>query len=91
VNVRRATAAAACAALLGVAGAACADSKDDSGAVTKVDELGPQVAKLRLEVSQLRQEVRTLREEIALLTPTTDPETGLSIPDDTTGSSLRPE
>jgi outer membrane protein TolC len=74
--------------MLGVAGAACSESKDDSGAVTHVEELGPQVAKLRLEVNQLRQEVRTLREELALLTPATDPETGFPIVEDTTTTSL---
>lgn len=84
VNVRRRTIAVLCTAVLALGVAACADSKDDSGAVTKVDELGPQVAKLRLEVSQLRQEVRSLREELLTLTPSTDPETGLSIIDDAT-------
>jgi outer membrane murein-binding lipoprotein Lpp len=88
VRVRRTAVAAACVALLGLTAAACTDSSDDSGAVTRVDELGPQVAKLRLEVSQLRQEVRTLREELALLTPATDPETGFPIVDDTASTSL---
>ena len=88
MNVRRAAVIAACVAVLGLTGAACAESKDDSGAVTRLDELGPQVAKLRLEVSQLRQEVRTLREELALLTPATDPETGFPVVDDTTSTSL---
>jgi outer membrane murein-binding lipoprotein Lpp len=82
--VRRVLLAVACVAVLGVAGTACADSKDDSGAVTKVEELGPQVAKLRLEVNQLRREVRSLREELALVTPSTDPETGLTLVYDTT-------
>ena len=85
--VRRALASAAVAAMLALTGAACAESDDDSGAVTKVEELGPQVAKLRLEVNQLRKEVRALREELALLTPPTDPETGLPLIDDTTGPS----
>ena len=90
--MRRALLVAACAAVLGVAGTACADSKDDSGAVTKVEELGPQVAKLRLEVQQLRQEVRSLREELALVTPSTDPETGLPLAEDaaSTTTTTRP-
>jgi outer membrane murein-binding lipoprotein Lpp len=87
VNVRRAVAL-ACLALLTLGAAACADSTDDSGAVTKVDELGPQVAKLRLEVSQLRREVRSLREELAVLTPATDPDTGLSVIEDPTTTTL---
>lgn len=85
--MRRVLLATACIAILGVASTACADSKDDSGAVTKVEELGPQVAKLRLEVHQLRQEVRSLREELALVTPSTDPDTGLPLVDDTTTST----
>ena len=77
---------ACCIAAFGLAGNACTDSKDDSGATTNLDEIGPQIAKLRLEVQQLRQEVRTLREEVALLTPATDPETGLPL--DTTTTTL---
>jgi len=88
VSARHAAVAAVCAVTLGLTGAACADSKDDSGAVTKLDDLSPQVAKLRLEVHQLRQEVQSLREEVALLTPATDPDTGLPLVDDTTTTSL---
>jgi hypothetical protein len=73
-----------CVAALGVAGAACGDTKDDSGARTNLDEVGPQIAKLRLEVHQLRQEVMRLREEVALVTPVTDPETGLTAETTTT-------
>ena len=77
---RRLLLVALCVAAFGVTGIACSDSaKDDSGASTNLDEVGPQIAKLRLEVQQLRQEVRTLREEVALLTPTTDPDTGLPL------------
>lgn len=50
--------------------AACSESKDDSGAVTNLDDVGPQIAKLRLEVETLRQEVRALREQLAVLDPT---------------------
>ncbi len=86
--MRRRALAAVCVGLLALTGAACAQSDDDSGAVTKLDELGPQVAKLRLEVSQLRKEVRALREELALLTPATDPETGFPVVDDPTATTL---
>ena len=78
-------AAGCCIVALGLAGVACSDSKDDSGATTNLDEVGPQVAKLRLEVQQLRQEVRTLREQVALLSPTTEPE-ALPLPSSTTPS-----
>jgi hypothetical protein len=61
---------------LGVSGVACSDTKDRSGTSTNLDEVGPQLSKLRLEVQQLRQEVRTLQEQVSLLTPATDPETG---------------
>jgi hypothetical protein len=72
-------------AALGVA--ACSSSDDDSGATTNLEEVGPDLAKLRLEVSQLRAEVRTLQETVESLvqaTPTTepletDPSTGLPI------------
>lgn len=76
-----------CVVAFGITGAACSDSKDDSGATTNLDEVGPQIAKLRLEVQQLRQEVRSLREEVALLTPVTDPGTGAPL-DTTTTTAL---
>ena len=85
MTLRHLLAAGCCIVALGLTGAACTESKDDSGATTNLDEVGPQIAKLRLEVQQLRQEVRSLREEVALLTPPTDPETGL--PTDTTATS----
>lgn len=56
-------------------GAACSstDSSDDSGAVTKLDQVGPDIAKLRAEVEQLREEVRELRQQLAGATTTTAP------------------
>ena len=83
-------AAGCCIVALGVTGVACSDSKDSSGATTNLDEVGPQVSKLRLEVQQLRKEVQTLRDEVALLTPATDPQTGLPTETSTTtgGPSL---
>lgn len=77
--MRRTVAAVCCLAALGSIGAACSDSSDDSGARTRLEEVGPEIAKLRLEVQQLREEVRSLREEVAILTPPTDPDTGLSL------------
>lgn len=84
MSIRRAVAVSCCVAALGLGGAACSDSKDDSGATTNLDEVGPQIAKLRLEVQELRQEVMSLREEVALVTPVTDPDTGLSLETTTT-------
>ena len=55
---------------LATGGVACSQSKDDSGAVTNLDDVGPQLAKLRLEVESLRQEVRALREQLAVPGPT---------------------
>jgi hypothetical protein len=81
---RRALAAGCCLVLLGLGSAACSDSKDGSGASTDLDEVGPQISKLRLEVQQLRKEVQTLREEVAVLTPATDPQTGLPAETSTT-------
>ena len=69
----RVIAAGCCVVALGLSGVACSESKDSSGATTNLEEVGPQISKLRLEVQQLRQEVRTLREQIAVLTPTTEP------------------
>jgi hypothetical protein len=87
VNLHRLVIVACCVAALGVGGAACSDTKDDSGARTNLDEVGPQIAKLRLEVQQLRQEVIHLREEVALVTPVTDPDTGLALDTTTTSSA----
>ncbi|MCJ7438344.1 MAG: hypothetical protein MUP97_11370 [Acidimicrobiia bacterium] len=55
---------------LATGGAACSQSKDDSGAVTNLDDVGPQLAKLRVEVDRLRQEVRALRAALAIIDPT---------------------
>lgn len=73
MNVRRGIAAALLTCTLALGGVACSSSseKESSGATTNLDELGPEVAKLRLEVQQLREEVRVLREEIAALVPDT--------------------
>ncbi len=87
MNAWRVLAVACCVAVLGTVGAACSDSTDDSGARTNLDEVGPQIAKLRLEVQQLRQEVIHLREEVALVTPVTDPDTGLALDTTTTTGS----
>lgn len=72
MSARRAVAAIVmCASLgLGAAGCSSTDTGND-GAVTNLDELGPDVAQLRLEVQQLREEVRSLREELATVTTTT--------------------
>jgi hypothetical protein len=82
VRVRRVVAVTCCLAAVGLGAAACSDSKDSSGATTKLEEVGPQLSKLRLEVQQLRKEVQSLREEVALVSPPTDPQTG--VPLDTT-------
>jgi outer membrane murein-binding lipoprotein Lpp len=66
VRPRRALAAGLLGLLLVSGAAACSDSQDDSGAVTNLDEVGPQLAKLRSEVAALRQEVQSLREELAV-------------------------
>jgi outer membrane murein-binding lipoprotein Lpp len=89
VTARRIVAASACVAALALGGVACSDStKDSSGATTNLDEVGAQIAKLRLEVHQLRQEVQTLREDVAQVTPATDPSTGLAV--DTTTTTAAP-
>ena len=67
---RRAIAGVLLALALATGGVASSQSKDDSGAVTNLDDVGPQLAKLRLEVESLRQEVRALREQLAVLGPT---------------------
>lgn len=69
MTVRRSIVAACCVATLAFGGIACSQSKDDSGATTNLDDVGPDLAKLRLEVDQLREEVRRLREEVAVLAP----------------------
>lgn len=56
---------------LTVGGVACTNSSDDSGAVTNLDDVGPQIAKLRAEVAALRAEVRSLREAVATGSATT--------------------
>jgi len=73
MKLRRGIAAALLTCTLAVGGVACSSSseRDTSGATTNLDELGPDVAKLKLEVEQLREEVRILREQIALLAPET--------------------
>jgi hypothetical protein len=87
VRPPRVVAAACCVAALGLTGVACSESKEPSGATTDLDEVGPQVSKLRLEVQQLRQEVQTLREQIVALTPTTVPEELPSQPTTTNGGT----
>ncbi len=67
--MRRSLAAVGCVVALAFAGVACSQSKDDSGATTNLEDVGPDLAKLRLEVDQLRDEVRSLRQQLALLTP----------------------
>jgi len=72
MSARRAAAVIVVCAGLGLGGAACSSSDTgNDGAVTNLDELGPDVAQLRLEVQQLREEVRALREELATVTTTT--------------------
>jgi outer membrane murein-binding lipoprotein Lpp len=70
-RVRQLVGATAVAMTLGLGVAACSESRDDSGAVTELDEVGPQLAKLRAEVDALRQEVRALREQLATTGTTT--------------------
>ena len=66
---------------LGLGAAACSsNSSGDKGAVTELDKLGPDVAKLRLEVQQLRQEVRTLEQQLALLQPASTDTTTTTTP-----------
>jgi outer membrane murein-binding lipoprotein Lpp len=69
----------ACTFVLGAA-ACSSDSSGDNGAVTQVDKLGPDVAKLRLEVQQLRQEVQSLRDEVAALQPASSDTTTTTTP-----------
>jgi outer membrane murein-binding lipoprotein Lpp len=72
VSARRALANGVLAASLALAGAACDTSTDDSGATTNLEDVGPDLARLRLEVQQLREEVRALQEQVLQLTGTTD-------------------
>jgi hypothetical protein len=71
VRSKRLAAATLAAGLLVVGATACDSGNDDTGARTNLDEVGPQIAKLRLEVSQLRRELRSLSQEVLALTPTT--------------------
>ncbi len=48
---------------------ACSQTKDDSGAVTNLEDVGPQIARLRAQVDALEQQVRTLQEQVAVLDP----------------------
>lgn len=63
--MRRAGSVALLAIALTVGTACSSDNNDDSGAVTNLDDVGPQIARLRAEVAALRAEVRSLREEVA--------------------------
>jgi outer membrane murein-binding lipoprotein Lpp len=84
--IRRVVASGLMVAGLGATAAACSTSSDQ-GEVVNVEELGPQIANLRLEVQQLREEVRTLRDEVAALTPTSAlPEESAESPTDTTSA-----
>ena len=77
-TARRGIATALLSLTLAVGGVACSSSESEpSGATTNLDELGPEVAKLRLEVQTLREEVRTLREELATVVPDTTTDTSL--------------
>jgi len=84
------------AALLGVGAASCgSDGNDDSGATTNLDDVGPQITKLRLEVSQLRRELRSLSQEVLTLTtttttPATASTTTTSAPTDTSSTTTAP-
>jgi outer membrane murein-binding lipoprotein Lpp len=80
MTLRRALAGAVLAALLMTGAAACSSSNDDSGAVTNLDDVGPQLAKLRLEVESLREEVRALREQVAVLDPSSVTTTSTTTP-----------
>ena len=72
MRARRALASGGLAVALALAGAACGSSTDDSGATTNLEDVGPDLARLRLEVQQLREEVRSLQEQVLQLTGTTD-------------------
>ena len=53
-----------------LAGAACSSDsgeKDRSGAVTNVEEVGPQLAELRNEVAQLNEIIRQLQAQVTEL------------------------
>ena len=53
-----------------LAGAACSSDsgeKDRSGAVTNLEEVGPQLAELRNEVAQLNEIIRQLQAQLAEL------------------------
>ena len=67
---RAAVVLAVCGITIGAVGCA-SDDAGDSGAVTDLGEVGPELARLRAEVSQLRLEVRELREEVASATGAT--------------------
>jgi outer membrane murein-binding lipoprotein Lpp len=72
MTARRVVATALVAVSVGLGGSACSgSSSDNSGAVTNLDNVGPQIAKLQSEVDALRAEVRALREELATSTTTT--------------------
>ena len=72
MNGRRVLAVALVAVSLTLGASACSgSSNDNSGAVTNLDEVGPQITKLQSEVDALRVEVRALREELAASTTTT--------------------
>ena len=72
MSVRRAAAVCVMAIALGLGVAACSSTDTpDNGAVTNLDEVGPEIAALKLEVQQLRQEVAALREALASTTTST--------------------
>jgi len=72
MRAQRVLAAALVAVSLTLGASACSgSSNDNSGAVTNLDEVGPQIAKLQSEVDTLRAEVRALREAISASTTTT--------------------
>jgi hypothetical protein len=72
MNAPRAVAVSLVVAGLSFGAVACSSSDTGSeGAVTNLDEVGPELARLRLEVEHLREEVRALREKIATPPTTT--------------------
>jgi outer membrane murein-binding lipoprotein Lpp len=71
VSIRRVAASLVLAGIVGIGTVSCSSSgsHDNSDAVTNLDKLGPEVAKLRLEVEQLRQEVQALQQTLSQLQP----------------------
>jgi len=77
-GVKRAACAAGALIVALTAGAACSGSgeKDRSGAVTHVEEVGPELAELRNEVARLNEIVRQLQAQVTELRQQVPPPSG---------------